>query len=44
MNNNKLLEKIKRKMEKGYDDFFRYYCIHIDDWNKIVKEENGITK
>lgn len=37
----KILAKIKRKMVKGHDDFIEYYCISIDDWNKIVKEQKG---
>jgi len=36
--NKKLLNKIKSKMVKGYDDFHNYYCIPIEDWKKIVKE------
>jgi hypothetical protein len=34
----KLLNKIRRKMVKGHDDFLRCYCINIEDWNKIVEE------
>ena len=36
----KTLESVKRKMVKGHDDFTNYYCIHIDDWEKIVKRRS----
>ena len=38
--NTKILAKIKRKMFRGYDDFYRCYCIEIEDWDKIVKSED----
>ena len=39
----KLMNKIKRKMIKGHDDFWLYWCISFDDWDKMVKKvcENG---
>jgi hypothetical protein len=40
MDNKKLLDKIKRKMVQGHDDFSRCYCISIEDWDRIVEEIN----
>ncbi|MHA1302796.1 MAG: hypothetical protein ACTSPI_03730 [Candidatus Heimdallarchaeaceae archaeon] len=38
---NKVLRSVKRKMVKGHDDFQNYYCIHIEDWRKILKKEKS---
>jgi len=42
MNNKKLLNKIRRKMVKGYDDFSNCYCIKIEDWNEIKQQEEEL--
>ncbi len=44
MNNQKLINKIKGKMVRGHDDFSHYWCIHFEDWDKIIKyieKKNG---
>ena len=37
MNDQKLINKIKRRMVRGHDDFYHCWCIHFEDWDKIVK-------
>lgn len=34
----KLMRKIERQMVPGHDDFSSFYCIKIDEWNKIKNE------
>jgi len=33
----KEIKSIERKMVRGHDDFRDYYCIEIEDWEKLKK-------
>lgn len=35
----KLIRQIENKMVRGHDDFYDFYCIHIEDWIKLKEGE-----